>query len=850
MISQSLNGAWQFRQAGASDWLPGIVPGSVHLDLLANQRIPDPFFGENEKQVQWVSAADWEYRRTFLLDPALLAEETVELTCAGLDTLAEVLLNGQVLGRTDNIFRAYTWPVKALLRPGENELSIRFASPVKAVTERQQQRKLPTMMNGGMAHLRKVQSHFGWDWGPILPTLGIWQAVTLTGWSTARIEAVHLRQTHGDGAVTLHAGVRCAAPKSAANLSVELRLTGPDGSVQTARAAVGNGQADIDLPVERPQLWWPNGLGAQPLYTVAVTLCAGEQALDERQQRIGLRTVELRQDPDEWGRSFTFVINGVPIFAKGADWIPSDSLVTRMTEARYEHLVRSAAQANMNMLRVWGGGYYEDERFYDLCDRYGVLVWQDFGFACAAYPLDDPAFLTNVQEEVTQNVRRLRHHASLALWSGNNEIELTWPMLVMGKKKQSAGLTEAQGRFFHQTLRAWTAQDDPDTPYWPGSPNSGEFLKDTNGDGTGDTHLWGVWHGLKPFNSFRKHSTRFCSEFGLEALPAMRTIASFASRPEDYDLKSKVLLHHQRSVGGNEKMLYYLADRLRIPADFSDMVYETQIMQAEAIRAGVEHWRRNRPRCSGALFWQLNDCWPVTSWASIDYAGRWKGLQYAARRFYAPVALSIEEEGSRAALHVVNDTVTAWQGQVRWSLETLTGQVVTKGEEAVTVPPFRSVCAVRQDFAAALGSRRAELVLVAELWQGEQRLALQASPFVKEKNMALPDPHLSVKVTQSGENAVIELKAQALARFVVLELDGQDAIFSDNFFDLPAGRATCITLPLPAGWTAAQVRDALRVRSLADVRPAGSLFSDAVQHHLAGLKPINILTRILMGRLG
>src|SRR5512133_2844480 len=698
VINQSLSGAWKMRALPDNNWFPATVPGGTYTDLFAVGQIPDPFLSENEYQVQWVANRDWEYCREFAVRPGLLEEERVELVCLGLDTLAEVTLNGHLIGQTDNMFRSYRWDVKNWLIPGNNTLRIVFRSPVAYINARQRVRKLPSIMNGGMAHLRKVQSHFGWDWGPRLPTSGIWRPILLEGHSGGKLGDIHLRQIHEGGEVMLTATVSLEHPTTE-NPVLHLNLTSPDGKQQQVGVRVTNANEPVKLNmlIDSPRLWWPNGLGDQPLYHVEVELAANDyNTLDCRDFQVGLRQLELRQEPDQWGRTFTFVVNGVPIFAKGANWIPADSFPTRLTPKHYERWIQAAATANMNMLRVWGGGYYEEEIFYDLCDRYGILVWQDFMFACAPYPLDEPAFLENVRQETEEAIRRLRHRACLALWSGNNELEMMW-----GMWKRRKSLTEAYKQFFHEQLPACVAELDPDHPYWPSSPSSGKFIDKTNSDAYGDTHLWQVWHGLKPFTYFRKRFTRFASEFGLEALPAMETIKEFAGT-EEIGMESKVMLHHQRSDGGNGKIMYYLTDRFHTPTDFPDLVYLTQILQAECIRTGVEHWRRNRPRCSGALYWQLNDCWPVTSWASIDYAGRWKALQYAARRFYAPVALSIEDKGSRMSVFVANDYAESWHGTLNWSLETLDGEKVQTGSEAVTAQPLSATCIRTLDFATPL----------------------------------------------------------------------------------------------------------------------------------------------------
>ena len=845
MNIQSLSGAWKMHELNSNTWLPATVPGGTYTDLLAARQIPDPFLSENEKQVQWVADSDWEYSREFTVTPELLAEDHVELVCEGLDTLAELTLNGQPLGKTDNMFRTYRWNVKERLSSGTNTLSIVFRSPVAYIDRRQKERKLPGFLNGGMAHLRKVQSHFGWDWGPRLPTSGIWREIKLEGSSAVRLGDIHIQQHHESGKVslTVTANMESWSPE---DLTLRLSLTHPDGTVQQVETIAKEASAPtiLTMDADSPQLWWPNGLGAQPLYRAQIELMNDGRFLDQKTFQIGLRQLELRQKRDQWGNTFTFVVNEVPIFAKGADWIPADSFPIRLTPDRYERWIKDCAAANMNMLRVWGGGYYEDEAFYDLCDRYGILIWQDFMFACAAYPLDNHDFWENVRLEAREAIQRLRHRACLALWSGNNEVEMMW-----GLWKRHKSLTEACERFFYHELPEWVVDLDPDHPYWPSSPSSGKFMKKTNSDAYGDTHLWQVWHGLKPFTYFRQRFTRFASEFGLEAFPAMETIKGFAGTQE-VNLESKVMLHHQRSDGGNDKMLYYLIDRFRLPASFSDMIYLTQIQQAESIRIAVEHWRRNRPRCSGALYWQLNDCWPVTSWASIDYDGRWKALQYAARRFYAPLALSLEDKGSRVRVFAANDHSTPWQGTLRWSLETLNGEKVDSGSEEVAASPVSATNLHDFDFANALKKYGAiNLSFTAGLYDGEQCLSRQSVLFAKEKRIALPNPELQWEMTQEDEQLVITIKANAFARYVWLQLEGADPIFSDNFFDLPTHETVQIHCPLPSGWPLEQAKQSLHIRSLYDVAPSGSAISDKLKQIKTGLKPISLFTRIIFNVL-
>ncbi len=814
MYKQSLNGAWQFCQAGSDEWLPAVVPGGAHTDLLDAGRIPDPFVADNELNVQWVADADWTYRRTFQADQDLLANQCVELVCDGLDTLAEVRLNGTLVGTAENAFQQYRWQVKEILRPGENELVVDFTSATRFCAARNQERPL-NMANDalpGAPYLRKAPCHFGWDWGPKLPAVGIWRDIRLEGSTTARLEDVHIRQHHANCSVSLEVQIRAKAWGSG-TLSVSVSLTDPDGRATLTQVPLFEGLGQVHIPVEAPQLWWPNGYGPQPLYQVEILLLAEAAELDRQLYQIGLRTIELRQELDEWGRSFTFMVNGVPIFAKGANWIPSDSFPTRLNPAHLEHLIRSAALAHQNMLRVWGGGTYEDETFYDLCDRYGILIWQDFTFACAIYPLDDPAFVENVRHEVVYNVRRLRHRACLALWCGNNEMEAGWAHWGWSRP-DTVGLKEADMAFFYKTLPAWVIQEDPDHSYWPSSPSSGLPHEIPDSPTTGDRHLWEVWHGNKPFHYYRQQFPRFASEFGFQSLPAIQTVASYAE-PAEWNMTSYIMEHHQRNRAGNSKIITYLTDHYQLPKDFPALVYTTQVLQAEAMRIAVEHWRRNRARSSGALYWQLNDCWPVASWSSIDYYGRWKALHYAAQRFFSPLLLSIEDEDTRMGLSITNDRTEPWQGEVRWTLETLSGEVLDAGQQAVTAAPLATTALLNRDFCSLVGPHNARrVVFVAELWQSDTCLARSVAPFVPDKHLELADSHLDVSVSQAGCQLSVRLQADTLARFVELHLEGADVIFSDNYFDLPAGRTITITCPLPEGWDIIQAKQSLKIRTL------------------------------------
>jgi beta-mannosidase len=822
MQKQSLTGAWQFRQAGAQDWLPAQVPGGVHTDLLALDRIPDPFVADNELKVMWVAETDWEYRRSFNLDKDLLAQDNVTLVCDGLDTLADVYLNGEFLGHADNMFRCWEWDVKDLLHTGENEIRIYFGSPVRFITAKQAQLPLPGGGDiPGGPHLRKAPCHWGWDWGPKLPPIGVWKDIRLEGYAV-RFEDVHVRQSLDETSATVSADITVETD-GWDGIQAVLTVISPEGETFQAEEGLltltdGDPSfANLSVQIPNPQLWWPNGYGAQPLYRVEVVLQDGKDILDRRTYKIGLRTVELSQEPDQWGREFTFYVNGVRLFAKGADWIPTDSLPTRITESTLEGLLQSAVDANMNMLRVWGGGYYPEDMFYDLCDRLGLLVWQDFMFACGIYPADAD-FFENVRIEAVENIRRLRHHAALAIWCGNNEMEQGWCDWGWNKPEDPLNqrLKEGYDRMFHHMLPELLEIEDPDHPYWPSSASANTPFEGANNQVQGDCHYWDVWHGRKPFTAYRTQFPRFMSEFGFQALPPLKTIATYAD-PADWNMTSYIMEHHQRSGSGNGLMIAQMTDTFRMPKNFPSLVYLSLILQAEGIRYGVEHWRRNRNRVSGTLIWQLNDCWPVASWASLDYFGRWKALHYAAKRFYAPLLLSVADYGKTMKVHVTSDLVEPVDVQIRWRLETLDGKALQKGEQVIRAEALADTLVSTHDFSTQVSAdNQRNAVFVAEMWRDGQLAATSVTPFVANKHLELRKPGLKTQVSVEDQTLHVDVSARSLARFVELSLEDADVVFSDNYFDLPAGQTVRISAPLPEGWSAAQAESALKVQSLYD----------------------------------
>ena len=807
-----LDGAWTLVEAGRGGEVAATVPGSVHADLLAAGRIPDPFVGDHERRVQWVGERDWTYRRRFVVPEELLAAPLIRLCADGLDTFATVRVNGETVGEADNMHRRWRWSVRDLLRPGENTVEVAFRSPLPFMAEQQAERALPewrgALEPAGRGYVRKAAATFGWDWGPVLVTQGIWRSIWIEAVPVARIADVHIRQTHGAGGVVLDVAVEAERARPAP-LRVLCTVTHEGGEIARAEAALDS--APLRLAIEHAALWWPNGMGEQPLYTVRVDLVGEGGAVDSWERDIGLRTLRLVREPDAWGESFHFEANGVPFYAKGANWIPADALVTRVTSERTRSLLQSAADAHFNMVRVWGGGVVESDAFYETCDRLGLCVWQDFLFACSAYPADDDAFLASVRAEAEDAVRRLRHHASLALWCGNNEIEQG--LAGAGWSKDHMAWTDYD-RLFNGVLPDVVAALDPDTDYWPGSPHSPGNRAEFNDPSRGDAHLWDVWHGRKPFEWYRTCEHRFCSEFGFQSFPELRTVEAFAEAG-DRNVTSYVMELHQRSPPGNALILHYLLDWFRLPTEFGMTLRLSQIVQGLAMQYAIEHWRRSMPRGMGTLYWQLNDCWPGASWSSIDYAGRWKALHHLARRFYAPLLVSGVDDGPRVALHVTNDRPARVPGTVAWTLTDLGGAVLREGRETVEAAPGANTLAGTLDFADEVHAHTPRgLILWLAFETGGATVARNLVLFARPKHLALRDPEIEATVEGGANEARVTLTARHPALWAWVEVEGADVWTSDNFVHLRPGDPQTVTVRGASG--AEGLRSRLRVRSLHD----------------------------------
>ena len=839
-----LGGSWKFREVGSERRLTGHLPGLNYVDLMDAGVIEDPFWGQNEEVAKEIGEKDYEYSRTFTLEAPFMEQEKIDLVLSGLDTLAVVRLNGVEIGQFANAHRIFRIPVKTNLKTGENEILILFSSPQVYIREKARETPLFSMgMAANAPHIRKPQCHFGWDWGPILPPVGIHDSISLEGYATARIEDLRITQEHTQGRVILHLVEKLERfEDSGKPLWLRIALKSPEGQLQEVTCEVKAQTSSQDLEVRNPQLWWCNGLGEQPLYEVQVKLLADENSakpLDSQTRKIGLRTIRLDTDPDQWGKNFCFYVNDVPIFAKGGDWIPSDSFVTRTSREDLDFYIRSAKEANMNMLRVWGGGYYESEAFYDLCDQYGILVWQDCAFACMEYPLQDQDFLENVRAEIRDQVRRLRHRASLALWCGNNEIK----MISMMFKKDRRPLHD---RFFYETLAGWVKEEDEITPYWASSPCSNEPSSKPNSLKEGDTHLWQVWHGMQPLESFRNYPTRFCSEFGVESLPSKLAISSFSDL-EDPGLFEPVMLAHQKSAGGNEKMLYYILSKYRQPAGTQDFIYLSQLIQSETVRMATEFWRRNSQRCHGAIYWQYNDCWPVASWAGIDYLQQFKAVQYRARHFNAMVCVSAEMFKNRADIYVINDLNQGFKGSLSCRLVDFNGKEIYKEDFAVRLGKNKSWEIASITFKQALGGTpKNQAALVLELRDPKGRLvSSQHNLLVADKKAALQTPQFSTTLRQKGKTGFLTLKPDCYSRFTWVQIEGVTTPLSDNFFDLEARQTAELTFAMPEGKSAEEIRQGVRIMDLTSVSVQGSLAGDKWMRAKMFMKPANFMSWIV-----
>lgn len=811
---------WQFHEVGKDAWHPATVPGCVHTDLLNNKLIDDPFYRDNEQKLQWIGKTDWEYQTSFVVAREVLTRDNIDLVFEGLDTYATVFLNDALLFNADNMFRTWRVDSKGLLKSGANTLRIRFRSPINEVLPlmAKMDYQLPAGNDQGektSPHTRKAPYQFGWDWGPRFVTSGIWRPVVLEAWDKARVEYLHIlpkQVTAAAASVTAEVEVFANS-----NLTAIIAVDNLNNRRMVAKRSVnllpGSNRFTFDFVIPRPALWWPNGLGAHPLYKFKARLLSNGQPIDETSVRTGLRSLELRQEPDASGKSFTFVINGVPVFAKGANWIPADSFPTRISRARYRQLLESARDSNMNMLRAWGGGIYEQNDFYELCDEMGILVWQDFMFGCSLYP-GDQAFLDNVRQEAIDNVKRLRNHPSIVIWVGNNEIESGW--FHWGWKNQlPAKLWDDYLKLFYGVLPEVCASLDPSRPYWPSSPSS-KLEDDPESQKMGDLHYWQVWHAALPFSEYEKQTPRFMSEYGFQSFPQLETVNTYTV-PADHDIQSPVMMAHQRHPRGNQLIREYMLRDYPEPKDFESFLYVSQVLQAEGIKIGAEHLRRIMPHNMGSLFWQLNDCWPVASWSSIDYTGRWKALEYYARRFYSKILVTPHEQNGSLDVFVVSDRLQPVAAQMDLSLLDFEGNQLWSQRLDIEIAGLKSKSYFTIPISKLLAGKDGKAVfLLTEVSIAGKPISSNEYFFKPYKDLSLTRPQINFDVAPMRGGFKITLSADKLARDVYLSAPGSTGFFVDNYFDLIPGRKIEVQFRTRVAIPLSDFRNQLKVRSLAD----------------------------------
>ncbi|MDR3186265.1 MAG: hypothetical protein LBU04_05610 [Christensenellaceae bacterium] len=818
------------------------LPSCNYLDLVNDKYCEDPFFGVNEKNLFWVSELDWIYEKSFVATQQMLDSNIVRLHFDSIDTVADISINDTYVTSTRNAHIPYDIDIKHFIKEGENKITVTLFSPVSYIEEKLKEIKLPTNMNGvnGFGHIRKPAYQFGWDWGPTLPCSGFDGKVAIICAGTNIIGAIRTEQIISQNFATLEILAEIEYPDD----DVYVSLFAPDGvtvASTTGECVSQNEKASIykcSIQIENPELWFPNGTiparKQQPLYSLKITAGKSTKLIE-----IGIRSLILSTEKDQFGEDFCFIVNGCRIFAKGANWIPADSFPARVSNELLEKYVVAMSDANYNMIRIWGGGLYASDVLMHLCDKYGILVWQDFMFACGLYPFDDSQFLESVKYEVESNVKRLRTHPSLALLCGNNEIEAMSAAWSLYSK-----LLNSYKDFFYETLPT-IIQTITSCRYWPTSPGSGKHKYKINSDDTGDTHIWSVWHGMMPFTYFLKRYTRFCSEFGFESLPPINTIRSVCENDNDLKLHSPIMKAHQKCGAGNDRILYYIIANYRIPKRYDHLTYLSQLTQAESIAVAVDHWRRNLGRCNGALYWQFNDCWPTASWSGIDYLCNYKALHYYAHDFYSPIGLSFVKLNNTLSLYAVNDSATAFSGKLDYRLTEFSGAVRYNKTESIELAPY-SVKIVDELNCLPFKDKFNRIAAFAQLNDADDEIVIRKTCLLVRDNQAkLEIPSIDVKITKTNDAIVITLLSNTFVRKLMLDISNLKVPFFSNYIDLEPNIEYKTGLPLSCGLDPAEILEKLQFISYADIEPKYSRQREKLTALRISLIPINFIGRII-----
>lgn len=834
-VRQELQDGWRFRQARLLQWRTATVPGVVHTDLLAHGLIEDPFYRLNERSVQWIDKEDWIYETTFDIPAQMRNQRNFRLIFKGLDTYADVELNGERILSADNMFREWSVDVSKKLRETGNVLHIYFHSPLKIDLPKWEaypfhyKAENDQSQNGGLfrkklsVYSRKAGYHYGWDWGPRLVTSGIWRPIFLEAWNGARIEDVAFQSKN----VT----VRSADVQCEVCVSSERSVLGANISVYDADKnhllgttmcdlKAGTNNVKVNFKLRNPRLWWCNGLGNPELYNFRTELSCSDVMVDRCNTTTGIRSIELVRERDRDGLSFYFKLNGIKVFAKGSNYIPSDNFLPRVTLADYEKTIADAAAVNMNMLRVWGGGIYENDEFYDFCDRYGILVWQDFMFACSLYPAEGE-FLENIRKEAIDNVKRLRNHPCLALWCGNNENQTAW--FSWGWKESyekenpdyAKKVWEQYENQYFKTLSDVVEEYGLAVAYTPSSPFSTPD-KGQN-DKEGDRHFWGVWNGRYPMSAFRDERSRFFSEYGFQSFPELSTIKHYAPDEKEHDIFSDAMMWHQRGgKNANERIRDRMLEEYQEPKDFDSFLYLSQILQAEAVKIAMESHRRNKPYCMGTLYWQINDCWPVASWSSRDYYGNWKALHYYVGRAFDDILVSPVLMNDTLKIWIVSDRQQAIRGKLNLSVYTLKGELVSNIERSLRLKADKSLEVSEVNIKKMIGTYApSEVVIHCSFTpNGEKKQYTSNCFLLKHKEMNFPKANIEIKIDSNDSGYLVTLQSNQFARGVRLTVEGQDCFFTDNYFDIVPGEK--VVLEAHTDLPIQEFRQHLQIKTLKD----------------------------------
>jgi beta-mannosidase len=787
---------WLFHEIGKKEWHEASVPGTIHTDLLQHKFIADPFFGTNEKLVQDIENKTWEYLGHVSMKTSYQNFENAELVCEGLDTYAEVYFNDTLLFRADNMFLTWRKDIKKLLKQNDSNYIRIIFLPSKLIAEKLMKQIPYTLPGGERVFTRKAQYQYGWDWGPRLVTAGIWKPSYLEFWSKARFESVRIKQTDVDTLVanaTLECEIISSAPGNY-KLGIVIEQTSP--IQKNILLKKGLNHISIPFKVNKPKLWWCNGMGDPNLYTINVSLLTGSVLLDKKQFETGFRKIELIRKKDPAGESFYFKLNGKPVFIKGANFIPHDNFLTR--QPNY-NIPQTAAEMNMNMLRVWAGGAYADEKFYKACDRNGILIWQDFMFACAMYP-GDSTFIKSVREEAKQQVQRISNHACLALWCGNNENDEGWKNWGWQKefkysKADSTKIWSDYQSLFHQVLPSIVKTYNSEIAYWPSSPSIGWGHKESLQQG--DSHYWGVWWGNESFEVYEKKVGRFMSEYGFQGMPSVNTFKHVCDSSKLY-LRSPDVNNHQKHPSGYKTIQTYLERDYKTPASFEKYIYVSQLLQAKGMRAAIEAHRRAKPYCMGTLYWQMNDCWPVTSWSAVDYYGRKKALYYETKRSYRDVMISVSKKENTYEIYVVSELAKTFDGDLTVSIKDFAGKILYAKNIPVKIDQdsAKIVFRLKEDELAAF--QKNNICLNCVLTNSGQTSASLNYFFVPPKELNLIKPNITIE--WNGTTSVT-VSSQTFVKDLYLFTENEELNLSDNFLDIEPGKRIVLNLILPANNT-------------------------------------------------